>query len=59
MENEMRKRYEYRYCVSIIESIKKSQRDLEKQKVLQFVIDKLNAGIQRSFDRSRAFNTPV
>jgi len=59
MENEMRKRYEYRYCVSIIESIKKSQRDLEKQKVLQFVIDKLNDGIQRSNDRSRAFNTPV
>ena len=59
MENEMRKRYEYRYCVSIIESIEKSQRDLEKKKALQFVIDKLNAVIQRSFDRSRAFNTAV
>lgn len=59
MENEMRKRDQYRYCVSIIESIEKSQRDLEKKKALQFVIDKLNAGIQRSFDRSRAFNTPV
>ena len=55
----MRKRDQYRYCVSIIESIEKSQRDLEKKKALQFVIDKLNAGIQRSFDRSRAFNTPV
>lgn len=59
MDSEMRKRDQLRYCVSIIESIEKSQRDLEKKKALQFVIDKLNAGIQRSFDRSRAFNTAV
>ena len=59
MNSEMRKRDQLRYCVSLIESIEKSQRDLEKKKALQFVIDKLNAGIQRSFDRSRAFNTAV
>lgn len=59
MDNEMRKRDQLRYCVSLIESIKKSQRDLEKRKALEFVLNKLNAGIQRSFDRSRAFNTTV
>jgi hypothetical protein len=59
MDNELRNRDQLRYCVSLIESIKKSQRDFEKRKALEFVLNKLNAGIQRSFDRSRAFNTEV
>lgn len=59
MENEMRNRDTLRYCVSLMEDIKKSQRDLQKRKALEFVIDKLNAGIKRSYDRSNAMQTEV
>lgn len=57
MDNEMRNRDTLRYCVSLMKDIKKSQRDLEKKKALEFVIDKLNAGISRSYERSRAMQS--
>jgi len=48
-----------RYTVSLMKDIHKSQRDLQKKKALEFVIDKLNAGIQRSYDRQLAKDVAV
>lgn len=59
MTKEERNRDTLRYCVSLMKSIHKSQRDCEKKKALEFVIDKLNAGIQRSYDRQFAKDVAV
>jgi hypothetical protein len=59
MDNETRYRDQLRYAEHILEKILKSQRDLEKRKALEFVIDKLNAGYIRSVQRSRAMQAEV
>jgi hypothetical protein len=59
MDKEMRNRDTLRYCVSLMKDIQKTQRSVEKRKALEFVINKLNAGIQRSYDRSSSMQAEV
>ena len=59
MDNEERNRDTLRYCVSLIEDIHKVQRNAEKRKALEFVLNKLEAGINRSLERSRAMRAEV
>lgn len=52
-------RDQLRYVEHILESILKSQKDLQKKKALEFVLNKLNDGYIRSLERSRAMRAEV
>jgi hypothetical protein len=54
MDNEMRYRDTMSYCITLLRSILKVQRNAEKRKALEFVIDKLRDAVDRSYERSKA-----